>query len=107
MLSKMKFIFVYITNPNKEIAKKIAKELLENRLIACANLYSIDSLYWWKNKIVDEPEIVLIGKTTEDKYSEVKAYIEDNHPYSVPCIIQIPINRINDGYKDWLLGELN
>ncbi len=103
----MKFIFVYITNPNKEIAKKIAKGLLESRLIACANIYSIDSLYWWENAIIDEPEILILGKTTEDKYREIKAYIEDNHPYSTPCVTSIPINKINEGYKEWLLGELN
>ena len=103
----MKFIFVYITNPNMEVAKKIAKGLLENRIIACANIFSINSLYWWENEIIDEPETVLIGKTTEDKYNEVKVFIEENHPYSTPCVTSIPINKINEAYKYWLIGELN
>jgi periplasmic divalent cation tolerance protein len=97
--------FVYITNPDKKTAKKIASILLEKRLIACGNLYNIESMYWWEGKINDEPEVVLIAKTTADKFDDVKNVVEANHPYSVPCVIQIPVNKSNKSYKNWILDE--
>ena len=99
-------IFVYITNPNKETAKKIAKDLLTKRLISCANLYSIDSMYWWEGKIVSEPEVVLIGKTVQENYEPIKKEVKKIHPYEIPCIIQLSVNAVNDSYKRWLLTEL-
>jgi periplasmic divalent cation tolerance protein len=98
-------IFVYITNPDKETAKKIAKELLKKRLIACANLYNIESLYWWEGKITEDPEVVLIGKTTTEKFEKVREQVERSHPYTVPCIMQIPISMANESYKNWILEE--
>jgi periplasmic divalent cation tolerance protein len=44
-------VFIYITNPSKKEAKRLAKHLIEKRLIACANIFPIESLYWWKNKL--------------------------------------------------------
>jgi periplasmic divalent cation tolerance protein len=42
--------FFYITNPSKEEAKRIAKHLLDKRIIACANIFPIESMYWWDGK---------------------------------------------------------
>src|SRR3989338_8908338 len=67
------FIFIYITNPNKEEAKKIAKHLIEKKLIACANIYdNITSIYFWEGKIADENECVLIAKTLDKNFEKVK-----------------------------------
>ena len=67
----MNFIFIYITNPTKDEAKMIAKHLLEKKLIACANIFPINSLYWWKDKIADENEFALIVKTTEENFKNL------------------------------------
>ncbi len=98
-------IFIYITNPSKEEAEKIAKYLLEQKLIACANIFPIHSMYWWKGKIVEEGEFVLIAKTLETNYKKVKDEVEKIHSYTIPCIIKIPVNP-NEKYGDWLEGEL-
>lgn len=50
----MKIISIYITYPNIEEAKKICTHLLEQKLIACANYFPIESAYWWKGKIENE-----------------------------------------------------
>ncbi len=96
------FIFIYITNPTKEEAIKIAKHLLDKKLIACANIYSnVNSLYPWKGKIADETEFILIAKTTNSNYEKVKNEVEKIHSYSIPCIIKIPVSS-NKKYFDWL-----
>ena len=97
----MNFIFIYITNPTKKEARKIAKHLLEKKLIACANIFPIDSLYWWKGKIAEEKEFVLIAKTKKDNFNRVKKEIEKIHSYTIPCIVKIPVSS-NEKYYQWL-----
>ncbi len=99
------FVFIYITNPSQEKATEIAKHLLEKRLIACANIFPISSLYWWEDKIADESEFVLIAKTTDENFEKVKREVEKIHPYSIPCIVKIPVSS-NEKYFEWLKGEI-
>ncbi len=100
-------IFVYITNPSKEEAKKIAGHLLEQRLIACANIFPTESMYHWKGKMADadEEEFILLGKTSEENYGKIVEEVEKIHSYTTPCIIKIPISP-NDSYKNWTQNEL-
>lgn len=103
---KEKFILIYITNPTKEKAVELAKHLLEKKLIACGNIFPINSLYWWEGKIADDSEFVLIAKTLEKNFSKVKSEVEKIHPYSVPCIIKIPVSS-NKKYFNWLKNEVD
>ena len=98
-------ILLYITNPSKEQAKKIVKHLLEKKLIACANIFPIESLYWWEGKIAEENEFVAIVKTTEKNFEKVKNEVEKLHPYTIPCIIKIPV-RSNEKFFNWLKSEV-
>ena len=97
----MKFVLIYITNPTKKEAKRIANHLLEKKLIACANIFSIDSLYWWESKIADEKEFVLIAKTKKENFEKIKKEVENIHSYAIPCIIKIPVSS-NKKYYNWL-----
>ena len=73
----MSFIFAYITNSDKKIAKKIAMNLLKKRIVACANMFPIDSIYWWKNKIEESKEYVLIVKTKKEEFR--KHFLSQRH----------------------------
>ncbi len=97
----MSFIFIYITNPTKKEAKRIARYLLSKKLIACANILPIDSLYRRKDKIVEEKEVVLIAKTKTDNFNKVKREVEKIHPYNLPCIVKISVSS-NEKYYKWL-----
>jgi periplasmic divalent cation tolerance protein len=94
-------IIIYCPCPSKEEAQKIAQFLLENRLIACANMFPIESMYWWEGEIAKENEFVLIGKTTEKQYPKVVSEIEKIHPYDTPCILKIDVDS-NKKYRSWL-----
>ncbi len=97
---------VYITNPSKEEASKIAKHLLDKKLIACANIYdNVASIYPWEGKIAEETECILIAKTVEQNFNKVKQEVESIHSYSVPCIIKIPISA-NEKYAEWIKKEV-
>lgn len=98
----MSLIFVYITNPTKTEAKKVALHLIKKKLAACANIYSnVDSIYPWKGKIADETEWMLIVKTDARNYDKIVKEVEKIHPYTIPCIVGIPI-RANKKYEAWL-----
>jgi len=101
----MKTVLVYVTNPTKKEAEKIARHLLGKRLIACANIFPVESLYWWKNKIKKSKEFVLIGKTTDGKYQKIVGEVEKIHSYSVLCVAKLPV-EFNKKYKKWLIGEI-
>ena len=98
-------ILAYITSKDKEEAKSIAKHLLEKKLIACANIFPIESLYWWKNNIEEEDEFVLIAKTLKEKFNEVKEEVKRIHSYSTPCILKIE-TEANLEFLEWVKGEV-
>jgi len=100
----MNFIFIYITNPGKKEAGKIANHLIKKRLIACANIFPIESLYWWEGKIANEKEYAVIAKTRSSNFNKVKKAVEKIHPYKVPCIVKIPVTSNNKFYR-WVKNE--
>lgn len=101
----MSFIFVYITNPSKKVAERIARHLIKKRLVACANIFPIKSFYWWKKKIEKSNEFVLIVKTTKNNFKKVKDEVRKVHPYSVPCITKINVDA-NEEYEKWIKQEV-
>ena len=102
----MKMIEVWINCPDRETARKIADTLIAERLVACANIFpEIESLYRWKGKIENEPEVPLVVKTREDFFQQVADAVRKIHPYEVPSIIGVPVAVVNEDYLDWIYAE--
>ncbi len=100
-----KFIIIYTTFPDLKITKKIIDGLLKKRLIACANIFKIDSIYIWKKKIEKAKEYGVFIKTRKAKYKSVEFYIKNNHPYEVPEIICWDIKDGQSLYLAWIEKE--
>jgi periplasmic divalent cation tolerance protein len=94
-----------IVNDNSATLKNISMLLLNKRLIACANIFPIKSLYWWKGKIVDDRENVIIAKTTESKIDKVENEVKKIHSYTIPCILKIKATA-NKEYQKWADKEI-
>ena len=95
--------FFYITASNKKEAERIAKKLLDKRLIACANVISnVNSYFVWKNKVQNSKEIIICGKTTSKNQKEIVRVVKKLHSYSLPCIIFIDIKNGNDDFLKWI-----
>ncbi len=100
-------IFAYITCKNKSEAKKIGKVLLREKLCACVNIFhEMNSIYWWKGKIEEANESVLIAKTTKRKFKKLSARVKELHSYECPCILQLEVTDGNKEYVKWLLLSL-
>ena len=95
------------TFSNKEEAKKISKILLKERLVACANIIpEIESLYWWKEEIQEEKEVIAYFKTKKKLERVVIARIKELHSYDVPAIYAIEsMELIYEPYREWVEKE--
>jgi periplasmic divalent cation tolerance protein len=98
----MEMILVYTTFPDWESAEKVVKALLEKKLIACANLREHKAFYWWQGKIEEDTEVGAILKTEVEKWRELRDSIKEMHPYEVPVIARIEVDKVNDEYAEWL-----
>ncbi|MFC1752644.1 divalent-cation tolerance protein CutA [Thermoproteota archaeon] len=99
-------ILIYVPCKDEEQAKTIGKTLLEKRLIACANIFPISSMYWWQGKIEDGSEAVLLCKTKTQMYDDVARVVKDLHSYETPCIMKIEVDA-NKEYVEWAEQELS
>lgn len=92
---------VYITAPT-EAASTLAHGLVEARLAACVNVIDCESVYWWGDEIETEDEVILLAKTTDDRYEDLVEWLEVEHPYNVPCIERFDESHVFDPYGDWV-----
>lgn len=107
-MKKTSILFLYVTFPNKAFAKKIAKVLLQRKLIACANILSpMESLYHWQGKIMSSKECVAIFKTNTAKQQKLEKFLLEKHPYDTPCVATFGLRAMNKSYEMWLLKSLS
>lgn len=94
---------VYVTTPNDESAKKIARALVTQKLAACVNILpGIQSIYQWEGRVNEDSEYLLMIKTVTDKVDAVSQFVRENHPYSVAEVISVKIENGNPPYLDWI-----
>lgn len=98
-------ILILTTLSKKQDAIKIGKGLLKGRLIACYNLFPIESAYWWKGKILKEKEIMMILKTKEKNFEKIESYIKKHSDYEIPEVVTIKPSQVNKPYLSWIEKE--
>lgn len=96
-------IMIYVTCGSGAEANKIAKCLVSKELVACINIFPVKSIYRWKGKIVNDKEVVIIGKTLRNKFEIIKKEIKKMHSYEVPCIAMFEIKADKD-FEKWAKG---
>lgn len=91
------------TFPDEETARRIASTLVEERLVACANLLpGATSIYRWEGNVESAKEVVAIFKVAESAAAAAMARIKELHPYEVPEIIQIAVKDAHPAYLAWV-----
>ena len=102
------WIVVFITVSSFEEGEKIAKALVNEKLAACINIIDgLKSIYWWKGKVEESSEALLIIKTRIDLFNELVDRVKELHSYTVPEIIAVPIIMGYKGYMDWLNSSVS
>ena len=94
------------TAPDADHAARIARALVDERLIACANLVpGLTSIYRWQGEVLSEPEVLLLMKTRRALVPHLKERLPQLHPYQVPELV---VAEVTDGlapYLGWVRGE--
>lgn len=102
----MSFIAVYITHASEEEAQKLSTLLLNKKIIACSNIFPIKSQYHWQGNIENDQEWVSIVKTQKKHWKLLRQIVEENHPYTTPCIIKFKVTA-NKSYEQWIIESTN
>lgn len=98
-------IILYITCKDEAEAERISRELVEKKLIACANYFPIKSLYRWKGELAGEKEVVLLAKSLERNFAAIQKEVRALHSYEVPCILKLNVEA-NEEYENWVNEQL-
>ena len=98
---------VFMTAPDVEVAERLGRILVEERLIACANVVQdVISLYRWEGEVQRDSEALVIMKTTADALAALEARAVELHPYDVPEVLALPVVGGHGSYMDWVRAEV-
>ena len=102
----MRTLLVFTNLPDRAAAERLADALVEQRVAACVNILApCRSVYRWKGAVESAEEIPLFAKTTRDRYSLLERVVRELHPYELPEIIAVPVERGLPAYLDWVAAE--
>lgn len=98
------YVVVLVTCGSRAEAKRIAREIVSQRLAACANLLEapVQSVYRWKGKVQEAREFLLLIKTKTARLARLEAEVKRLHSYDVPEFIALPITLGSPAYLSWL-----
>jgi periplasmic divalent cation tolerance protein len=96
-------MIVFVTAGNRKEADKIAQSLVKEKLAACVNILpEISSRYWWKGRMEQAKELLLVIKTHPSRYNALEKRVRQLHSYSVPEILALPVAKGNPAYLRWI-----
>jgi periplasmic divalent cation tolerance protein len=99
----MEYFLFLVTVPNIDEGKKIARILVESKLVACVNIIkNIYSIYSWKGKIEEDNEHLLLIKTSEQRSESLIQKIREIHSYENPECIGFKIEKGSEKYLNWI-----
>jgi periplasmic divalent cation tolerance protein len=102
----MPALLVLTNLPDRATAERLAQALVEQRLAACVNLLApCRSVYRWKDELQHDEEHPLLAKTTTERYAALEAAIRAAHPYELPEIVAVPVERGLPEYLAWIAAE--
>jgi periplasmic divalent cation tolerance protein len=100
-------VVVLITAANEEAAAKLAHSLVNEKLLACANIVpSVRSIYRWQGQVHDQREALLVCKTARDKIDALKLRLAELHPYDTPELLALPVEAGLDKYLAWISASV-
>ncbi len=96
-------IVVLVTLPSMEEAQSLGRTLVEERLVACANLLPpIRSIYRWEGEVQEGNEVLVLLKSTTARFEALRARVVELHPYACPEVIALPVQQGHEPYLRWI-----
>jgi periplasmic divalent cation tolerance protein len=99
----MQVLVAFCTFPDEETARRVATELVDLKLVACANVMPrVHSIYRWQGKVESADESLVMFKLASSRYANFETKLREAHPYDVPAIVACAIDKGLPGYLDWV-----
>jgi periplasmic divalent cation tolerance protein len=97
------FVVVLITAGDADEAARIGRALVDERLVACANVIGpIRSIYRWQGAVEDAAEHLLLLKARAADVAVLEARVRALHSYDVPEVLALPLRAGSAPYLAWL-----
>jgi periplasmic divalent cation tolerance protein len=102
----MSALLVLTNLPDRAAAERLADAVIAKNLAACVNILApCRSVYRWKGAVQHDEEHPVLIKTTRERYDALEQALRDGHPYELPEIIAVPIERGLPAYLEWVAAE--
>lgn len=100
-------LLVVLTSfPDAETARRIASQLVEERLAACVSLLpGAESIYRWQGAVETAAEVLALIKTRANLHDQLADRLRELHPYEVPELLALRPEQVDPAYRQWLLAE--
>ena len=99
-------VLVYTTWPSIVEAERAGRAIVERRLAACVNILpGMISHYWWEGKIERAEEVVMLVKTRGALAEAVGDAVKEQHSYTTPAIMTLPVESVDPDYHAWITKE--
>lgn len=102
----MGMAIILTTYGSIESAREIAGSIIRGGMAACASILQCNSIYEWEGAVRDEPECMVLYKTTEAGATALMQEVARSHPYDTPEIVRIPVGEVHRPYMKWLAGQV-
>ncbi len=97
------YCLIYSSCPDEETAGQLAAALIDRRLAACVSvLPGMTSYYVWAGQREASQEVLLMIKTMVARYADIESLLRELHPYELPEVIAVPIERGLPDYLSWV-----
>jgi periplasmic divalent cation tolerance protein len=94
------------TCPDAQTAERIARTLVEERVAACVNrVEGVTSTYRWQGRIQNDAEVMLLIKTTRERFPRLRERLLELIPYEMPELVALDITEGSAAYLDWIARE--
>lgn len=104
----VEYLVIFSTFADAEIARTAARTMVGEKLAACANILpQVESIYHWKGKVESNTEVMVLFKTTRERYAEFERRLRALHPYEVPEIVALEIAAGLPAYLDWIVDSVS
>lgn len=94
---------VRISVPDHATGEQLAAALVDRRLAACVQVLGpMTSVYVWQGAAERAQEWLLLAKTTTAAFDDLCAAVGQLHPYDVPEVLAVSVERALQPYAEWL-----
>jgi periplasmic divalent cation tolerance protein len=98
--------WVYCTAPDQEVARRLARMLVQERLAACVNILgAIESVYRWEGVVRNDAEVAFVAKTHRDALDALILRVVELHPYECAAILALPVADGHRAFLEWIRTE--